>query len=68
MRLILAFALALAFIGGTAFAQAPGHHTPPACWTAPRITHGPWGEQPGERQAREEGHAAGGQEVGGAPG
>ena len=26
------------------------------------------GEQPGERQAREEGQAAGGQEVGGAPG
>ena len=26
-------------------------HTPPACWTAPRITHGPWSEQPGERAA-----------------
>lgn len=53
MRLILAFALALAlaFVGGAAFAQAPGHHTPPACWTAPRITHGAWGEQPGERAA-----------------
>ena len=30
-------------------AQTPRHHTPPACWSAPRITHGAWGEQPGER-------------------
>lgn len=54
MRLILASALAVSFVGGAALAQPQmsAYHTPPACWTAPRITHGPWGEQPpGERVA-----------------
>ena len=51
MRLILACARALSLAGGAALAQAPAYHPPPACWTAPRITHGAWSEQPGERAA-----------------
>jgi hypothetical protein len=40
--------LLLALAAGGA-ARAQQFHTPPACWSAPRITHGPWSEQPGER-------------------
>ena len=41
----------LAALVATATAQAQQFHTPPACWTAARITHGPWTEQPGDRVA-----------------
>lgn len=51
MRSALASVLALASLALPAGAQSVQYHTPPACWTAPRITHGPWSEQPGERFA-----------------
>ena len=43
------FGLACAFVLLASTAMAQQYHTPPACWTAPRIVHGPWSEQPGER-------------------
>jgi hypothetical protein len=51
MKHVLGLATCLALIACAASAQQPSFHTPPACWTAPRITHGPWSEQPGERAA-----------------
>ena len=49
MRYAIATLALLCGLSVQASAQAPQFHTPPACWTAPRITHGAWGEQPGER-------------------
>ena len=49
MRSILASVLALSGLALTAQAQTVQFHTPPACWTAARITHGAWSEQPGDR-------------------
>jgi hypothetical protein len=51
MRSVLAAVLALASLALPGAVQAAQFHTPPGCWTAPRITHGPWSEQPGERAA-----------------
>lgn len=48
MKHALGLALGLSLIAVAASAQQQ-FHTPPACWTAPRITHGPWSEQPGDR-------------------
>ena len=48
MKHALGLALGLTLVAATASAQQQ-FHTPPACWTAPRITHGPWSEQPGDR-------------------
>jgi len=49
MRSILASILAMFSLTLPGHAQTPQFHTPPACWSAPRITHGAWSEQPGER-------------------
>ena len=49
MRLMTWLAMLVLATAWPVHAQTPRHHTPPACWSAPRITHGAWGEQPGER-------------------
>lgn len=51
MRNLIATLVILPGLAVQANAQNVPFHTPPACWTAPRITHGAWGEQPGERAA-----------------
>jgi hypothetical protein len=52
MSRTLTFAvISLAALASTAASRAQQYHTPPACWSAARMTHGPWSEQPGERVA-----------------
>lgn len=62
MKTALGLATSILLVAGAASAQqAQSFHTPPACWTAPRITHGPWSEQPGERAAVVREKVAGGE-------